>query len=127
MLHAEAARGLHHVERADHVGIEIGARVLEAVAHPGLRREVDDHVGRERVRDPVEQRLILQHPLGGGEIRVLQQHLMPALLQADIVIIRHPVIAVNGEPLGQQQLGQVEPDEPGGAGDQDTHQRPTPT
>ena len=60
MLHAQPPRGLHHVEGADHIGIDIGARVLEAVAHPGLRGEVDDHIGGEVIRDSVELRLILQ-------------------------------------------------------------------
>ena len=34
----------HHVERADQIGVDIGARVLQAVAHARLRGEMDDDV-----------------------------------------------------------------------------------
>ncbi len=47
MPHLRHARGLHHVECADNIRIDIGARVLEAVAHPRLRGEMHDDIGRE--------------------------------------------------------------------------------
>ena len=52
MLHLETARGLHHVEGADHIAVDIGARVFEAVAHPGLGGEMHDHIRREGRRRP---------------------------------------------------------------------------
>ncbi len=52
---------------------------------------------------------------------------MAAFFQPDIVIIRHPVETGHLMPLGQQKPGQMKPDEPGGSGDEDPHQRPTPT
>ena len=120
MLYAKPARNLHDVECADHIGIEIGAGVLQAVSHTGLCCEVDDHIGRKFIGDTVEECLIFQHPLGRGEVRVLQQHLVPPLLKGDIVIISHPVIAVDDKSFGQKQLGKVEPDEPGSPSDQNT-------
>ena len=54
MLHFQPARGLHHVERADNIGIEIGARIFQAVTHARLCREVDDHIGRKVVRHTIE-------------------------------------------------------------------------
>jgi hypothetical protein len=62
-----AAARLHHVERADDVGVDIGARVLEAVADPRLRREMHDDVGPELVGHAIEQRLVLQQRLGRGK------------------------------------------------------------
>ena len=44
VLHTQPARGLHDVEGSDDIGIEIGARVLQAVAHTGLCCEVDDDI-----------------------------------------------------------------------------------
>ena len=37
-------RDLEHVEVADQVGLDIGARVLDRIAHAGLRAEMDDAV-----------------------------------------------------------------------------------
>ena len=125
MLHLEAARGLHHVEGADHVAVEIGARVFKAVAHPGLGREMHDHIGREVVRDRVQQLLILQHAFGHRKIRILQQHRVAALFQRDVIVIRHAVIAVHHEAFGQQEFREVKSDEPGGSGDKDTFQNPS--
>ena len=52
-------------------------------------------------------------------MRVLQQHLMPALLQLDVIVVCHAVKAVDAEPLVEQELGKVETDEAGSAGDED--------
>ena len=52
---------LHDVERADEVGVDVGARVLQAVAHARLRREVDDDLRAERPRDRGEAIAVLQH------------------------------------------------------------------
>ena len=79
MIHAQLARAFHHVEGADQVRIDIGARVFEAVPHPRLRGEVHDHIGLFRQSERVERLEILQHPLKAGEMRVLQQHLVPQL------------------------------------------------
>ena len=52
-------------------------------------------------------------------MRVLQQHLVPALLQLDVIVIRHAVKPVNAEPFVEQKLCKVKTDEAGGAGDED--------
>ena len=44
MLGLIFAGELQQVERANHVGVDVGARILEAVAHTGLRGEMDDDV-----------------------------------------------------------------------------------
>ena len=62
---------------------------------------------------------ILKHPLGAGEIGVLQQDLMAPLFQRDIVVVRHAVIAGDTKTLVQQKLGQVEADKSGSACDED--------
>ena len=51
------------------------------------------------------------------EVRGLQQHLVAATLQRDIVVICHAVIAYNAKSLGQKVAGQVVANEAGRAGD----------
>ena len=120
-------RHLHDVEGADHIAIEIGPGVLERVAHTGLRREMDDHLGREVFGDARQQGLVLQQALGCREMRMLQQHLVATPLQADVVVVRHPVVAMDLEALGQQQLRQMIADEARRPGDEHAAhaQRPT--
>ena len=119
MLDSELACTLHHVERADDIGVDIGARVFERIAYSSLRREMDDHVGPLRHGKRVEFVEVLQHPDVRTEMLVLQQHLVPPLLDPDIVVIGHAVVANDGETFLKQQLGQVEADKPGAAGDED--------
>jgi hypothetical protein len=44
MPHLLLARRLENVAKTDEIGIDIRERVLKRIAHPGLRREVDDGV-----------------------------------------------------------------------------------
>ena len=60
---------------------------------------------------------ILEKTLMRGKLLVLKQYLMPSLLQPNIVIVGHPVVADDGEALLKQQAGKMESDETGGAGD----------
>ena len=118
MIDAQLARAFHDVEGADEVRIDIGARVFEAVTHPRLCGEVDDRIGLFRQRQRAEPLEILQHAFGAGEMRVLEQHLVAALLDPHIVVIGHPVIADDAKTFVQQQLREVKPDEPGRTGDE---------
>ena len=118
----QPAGGLHHVEGADDVAVEIGARVFEGIAHAGLGCEMDDDVRLELFGDGPEQGLILEKALRRREPLVLKEHLVAALLQGDVVIIRHPVVAMNAQALCKQEPCEMEADEAGGAGDEDAHQ-----
>ena len=66
MTHRMAPRGLHDVEGTDDIGIEIGARILEAVAHAGLGGQMHDLVRDKGVDRGIERGLILEHRLGPG-------------------------------------------------------------
>ena len=100
------------------VGVDIGTGVFKAVAHPGLRGEVHDDIGLKVVRDTIQRVGVFQHRLGRGETGFLQQHLVAALFQGDIVIIGHSVQPMDDEPFLQQEIGQVIADEPRRAGDE---------
>ena len=49
MARAAMAGQLEHVEMADQVGLDVGVRILDRIAHPGLGAEMDDPVELSRV------------------------------------------------------------------------------
>ncbi len=55
------AGDLQHIEAADEIGVDIGARILEAVANARLRGEMDDDLGLGRLRRARQRRHILEH------------------------------------------------------------------
>ena len=114
-------RRLDNVERPFDIGREIAARRFEAVAHARLRGEMDDGVGAEFGDVLRQPRGIFQHEFGKAETGVLHQAREAPALQADVVIIRHPVHAPDGDPFVQQEPGEVVADEPGRAADIDPH------
>ena len=64
MAHLQHARGLHHVESAGQIAVDIGARGFEAIAHARLGGEVDDDV-RARLLCGLHHGVsILKHRLG---------------------------------------------------------------
>jgi len=123
VLHLLAARGFHDVEAADDVGVDVGARVLDAVAHAGLGGQVDDGAGPGGGDGGLQGGVVFQQGFGGGELGVLAQQGVAGLLQAHVVVVGHAVVAVDGVALVEQQLGQVKADEAGGAGDEIAHGR----
>jgi hypothetical protein len=65
MTHLLHPCGLHHIERAHDVAVDIGARVFKAVAHSGLCGEMYDHIGGKGPGRCGEPLRVLQHRLGG--------------------------------------------------------------
>ena len=113
-----ALGGLHDVECPDHVRFDIGPGVLERVPDTGLGREVDDHVGPKLVSDRLHQLAVLEHTLGEAVVRVALQDRVPLPLEVNVVVVGHPVVAVDDRALIQQQPSEVEPDEAGGPCDE---------
>ncbi len=121
MARLELARELHHIERADEIGLHIGARILQAVAHAGLRREMDDHVGRASLGGSCQRVHILEHgdrvTIGG----VAQKDLSARLLEAGIVIGRHAVETIDDMARRQKPLREMKTDKSRRAGDENAH------
>ena len=105
------ACAFENVEAAHQIGIEIGARVFEAVTHTRLAREVDDHLRPLRLAQRTEQRCVLQLAFDRVEMRVLKQHLVPPVLERHVIIIRHAVESYDAKPVTQQQVSEVIADE----------------
>jgi hypothetical protein len=122
--HRVLAAGLQDVQEAAEVGLAIGVRMGDGVAHPGLGGQVHHAVealGRE-------QRL---HPGAVGHVQALEakarlrrQPGQPGLLERRVVVVVEVVDADHLVAARQQALGHVHADEAGRAGDQDFHGRP---
>ena len=119
MLNRSLAGQLQYVQRADDVAVYICSRLLETVADTGLSGEMNDHVRLEVSVHLAKSIEILKHAFRRGEIRALQQVLVTPALQGDVVIIGHPVVAVNDVALFEQQLGKMKANEASRASNQD--------
>ena len=95
--------------------------MVDAVAHAGLGGQMDDGAGTGSGDGSLQGGVVLQHGLGGGELGVLAQQVVTGVLEADVVVVGHAVVAVHGVPLVEQQLGQVEADEAGGSSNKYDH------
>ena len=115
------ARDLHDVEGADEIGVDIGARIFEAVANPRLRREMDDHVDGMLFGDLLQRRHIFEHLDIFDEMVRAAQNFVPCALQGDIVIGRHAVDADDVMSLREQPPREMKADETRGACNQETH------
>jgi len=114
-------KNVEDIERADDVGADIGARILQAVAHPGLRGEMNDHVGTKLGIDLGQALGVLQHQFPGGELRRLQQDRVPAAFERHVVVGRHAVDADDVVAGRDQPLGHVEADEARRSGHKKAH------
>ena len=118
VFHANGLRDFHHVERASHIGVDIGARIVERVTDASLGRQMHDNIGL-KIHDGLGQRrLILQHADGGRELLVLMQQIVTTFLECHVVVICQPVITGDRVTLLQENLGQVKSDEASRAGDE---------
>ena len=119
MFRLEMPAGFQNVEEPHNVGIDVFPGMVDAVADPGLGRQVHHNVRPEIPKDPVHRFLVRQVSLGEGKGRVQFQPGQPVLLQLHIVIGVHVVHSGHPGPQGQQPSGQVIADKAGGSGDQD--------
>ena len=112
------ARRFEHVEGADDVAVEIGARVLDRVAHPGLRREMDDDL-RMLLGKKLQQEIWrLDRRIYASVVSVLHQHRFAPALEGDIVIVGQRIDPDDAKPVFQKPSAGVEADEACRAGHQ---------
>ena len=120
MLRRRVAHQLQQIEGPGEIGVEIGARILEAVAHARLRREVIDGV-KPRAIGRLQPREILKQQFVAPEVLILLQNRMTAPLQLRVVIGREAVDADDFMSVGEKPRRHMETDESGAAGDEDAH------
>jgi hypothetical protein len=112
-----APTSLQHVEEAHQVGIHIGVRIDQRMAHAGLRREMHDMrvaAGEQRRAGVTVGEIAPLEP----KTRERRQLGEPRLLQGRIVIGAEIVDADDGASVLQQPSRHVKADESGRAGDQ---------
>ncbi len=111
------------VDVAGQVRADIGLRVLDRIAHPGLGAEMDDPVDLA----PLQRALQRGHV---GKVEVVESKAVAPgrdqrgdaiLLEADLVIVVEAVHPDHHIAARQQALGEGKANEAGGAGNQYAH------
>ncbi|MNV85059.1 hypothetical protein D3C71_1789800 [compost metagenome] len=115
------AAGLEDVEKADQVGLAIGAGVVQRIAHPGLGRQVD-HL-TERLAGEQLLKFARVGDVEGveAEIGKAEQLLQARQLQLDAVVGIEVVDADHLDACFAQAPRNVVADEAGHAGNQYGH------
>ena len=123
-----AAR-LEDIGKADQVALDIGMRIFQAVAHAGLRGEMDHPVERTFREAPLHRgavrkvrlvEAIRSAAVGGDPV----ENAEPRPLERRIVIVVDVVEPDHGVAALQQALRRVKADEAGMSGDKNTHGNP---
>lgn len=116
------AAGLEHVEEADEVALEVGARVLDRVADARLGGEVHHDVESVRGEQTLDEGGVAQVAAHEGEAAVgvgLGQHAQARVLDAGIVVVVEVVEADDGViGLLEQLLDEEGADEASGTSDE---------
>ena len=107
------------VQRPDDVAVDVRVRVLERVANSGLGTEMHDSVELVFDKQRLHRRTIGEVDAGHGEGIVAVQDRRASLLQGYVVVIVEVVEADDRVAAFQQRLCGEEPDEAGGACDED--------
>src|SRR3954447_9186529 len=111
------AATLEHVEKALEIGIGVSLRLLDRVAHAGLRGEMHDVV-KSMPRKQCRNRLSIgKIGLHEGEAAIGLQELQAYPFQRRIVIAIEIVEPDDGPALGQELPDDVKADEAGGTRD----------
>lgn len=122
VLDRVVAAGLEHVEEADEVALEVGARVLDGVADARLGNEVHHYIEAVLGEQALDEGGVAQVAAHEGEAAVrvsLGQHAQAGVLDAGVVIAVEVVEANDGIiGLLKQLLDEERTDEAGRSGDE---------
>lgn len=122
VLDRVVAAGLEHVEEADEVALEVGARVLDGVADARLGSEVHHYIEAVLGEQALDEGGVAQVAAHEGEAAVrvsLGQHAQAGVLDAGVVIAVQVVEANDGIiGLLKQLLDEERTDEAGRSGDE---------
>ena len=121
MIDAAVAAALQYVQEPHHIAGHIGVRVDGRVAHAGLGGQIDHALGTALQKEAADTfRVGDVHP-GVRIARPRFQPGQPRFLQRHVVIVVEVVDADHLVSPVEQAPGHRRTDEPGGAGDQDSH------
>lgn len=122
VLDRVVSAGLEHVEEADEVALEVGARVLDGVAHARLRGEVHNDVEAVLREQALDECGVAQFDAYEGEAVVgigLGKHAQTRVLDTGVVVAVE-VVEADDHVIGllEQLLDEERADEAGRSGDE---------
>ena len=124
MFYAVVTAPFQHVEVAHQVGIGVGVRVVQRVAHPGLGGQMNDARKAPLGKECRHAAAVSQIQLLEAEIAMRGETGQTRLLEAHLVVVVQVVDAGDLMTGGQQPLGHMVSDKAGRAGEQYLHGLP---
>src|ERR1700757_3012220 len=118
MLAAIVTASLQHIRKTLNVRVDIGARILQGVADPGLGGEVNHDRTRVLLEQGFRRRTVRQIELCEDEAWILLEDIEARFLQPRIIIVVDAVNAHDLASLSQQLLRDMESEEAVASGDQ---------
>ncbi len=98
--------------------MQVCIRIVDGIAYSRLGTEMQDDRWSVCGKDTIQSLLIREVSLDEGELRIGREHSQPPLLERHIVIVIAVVIANDDATPLEKCLGDMEPDEARGPGDQ---------
>src|SRR3954470_23975376 len=123
MLDTAVPARFEDVDEADEIALHVRVRILDRVAHAGLRGEIDDAFRAEIAECMLQRSAILQRCAHQTEYALRRQPGKARLLERRIVVRVDVVIAEHFIAARQQPFAESCADEAGGTGDEDAHGR----
>src|SRR6185312_3659569 len=125
MLDAVVAAAFEDMQEAGEIGIDVAVRVVERVAHPSLRREMDYTLGLFAGEGGLDGRPVAKIGFEEAEAFALLQPGEACLLERHVVIGIEIVEADHLVTAVEQPCRRMIADKTGGAGKQDPHRAST--
>ena len=105
MFRRVGAGGFKDLKRPDDIGLQVGTRVLDRVAHACLCGEVDNSVGLMGLEKLQHDVSLFDPFLHKGELWISQQRIKARLLEAHVIIVSQCVNADDTPAFGQESFG----------------------
>jgi hypothetical protein len=121
VLDAVVAAAFEQVGEADDVGLHVGVRILQRVAHAGLRGEVDDGIEVALLEQVLHHHAVGDVVLEEAEVGVGFQLFQPREFERRVVVVVEVVDADDLVAAGEQDLRDVHADKAGGTGNEYFH------
>ena len=127
VLDLPVAGEFEQVDVAREVGGDIGLRIVNRIAHPGLRPQMHHPVDLRAIERGIQRGHVREVECVEGKAVAARsgQRRDPVTLQADLIIVVEVVHPDDNVPARQQALGQTVANESGSAGNQNAHSRPS--
>ena len=121
MWHLALSAPFKDMEKSYDIGIYICVRVLDAVTHPGLCREMHDYIIARFLEYPLHALTVHKIYLFKGKPLIWLELCEPVSLQVRIVVRIEVVDPEDSLAIIEQALREVEPDKTSDPGYQDIH------